>query len=87
MSNRTYFERGKSQDELEADLRHDQTLVGTPDYQGIAYFWNYGYRHYLRDASYGKCRRVHDAFLRAGLPLDGESPEHLAIIRRITGTY
>jgi len=64
----------------------DKTFIGTEDYMGRAYFWNYKYRHYLRDTSDYRRRLVHKHFINAGLPLDGESAEHLAIIRRILHT-
>ena len=37
----------------------DKSFVGTPNYMGIAYFWNYEYRHYLRDMSGYRRRLVH----------------------------
>jgi hypothetical protein len=63
-------------------LALDESFIGTPDYMGIAYFWNYRYRHSLRGAKAGRRVRVHAALLKAGLPLDGESPAHDAIIMR-----
>lgn len=59
----------------------DETLLGTIDYMGVAWFWNYAYRHYLRDASYGTRRKVHHAFVDAGLELSGESDLHLSIVQ------
>ena len=61
-------------------LALDESFIGTPDYMGLAYFWHYCYRHSLRDASRARRCRVHDALVRAGLPLNGESPAHDAII-------
>lgn len=40
-------------------LELDQSFVRTPNYMGIAYFWNYEYRHYLRDMSQYRRRLVH----------------------------
>ena len=40
-------------------LELDQSFVRTPNYMGIAYFWNYEYRHYLRDMSGYRRRLVH----------------------------
>ena len=37
----------------------DKSFVGTPNYMGMAYFWNYEYRHYLRDMSNYRRRLVH----------------------------
>jgi len=63
-------------------LELDGTFIGTTDYMGITYFWNYEYRHYLRDASYIVRQKVHNAFLEANLPTDGESDQHLSIIKK-----
>lgn len=65
----------------------DRTYRGTLDYMGLAYFWAHEYKHSLRDASYSKRRRVHHAFLKAGLDPSGVSDEHRKIIRRILGRY
>jgi hypothetical protein len=65
-------------------LKLDKTFRGTDDYMGIAYFWHYEYRHFLRDASYARRRRVHAALLRAGLDVAAASPAHDTIIRKIT---
>lgn len=64
---------------------NDREAIGTKNYLGVAYFWNYEYRHYLRDATDSKRRRVHNAFIKAGLSVDGESPEHEAIVRKVCG--
>lgn len=61
----------------------DQGLVGTPDYLGLAFFWSHEYKHALRDASPKDRKRVHDAWLKAGLDLDGVSPKHESIVRRV----
>jgi hypothetical protein len=60
----------------------DKSLVGTDDYMGLAFFWNYEYKWPMRLASSRECIKVHDAFIYAGLPLNGESPAHDAIIER-----
>ena len=60
----------------EAVLNLDKSFVGTPDYMGVAYFWNYAYRHYLRDASIAQRRRVHKKMLDCGLAVDGASEMH-----------
>lgn len=59
----------------------DATFIGTPNYMGVAFFWNREYRHSLRAASHAVRRRIHRSFLRAGLSLDGYSVEHDAIVR------
>lgn len=60
----------------------EKTLVGTPDYLGLAFFWNYEYRHYLREATPKQRKLVHDLLIEAGLSLDGASPDHAAIIEK-----
>lgn len=60
----------------------DKTFIGTTDYMGIAFFWNYKYRHSLRGTSELGRRIVHGMFLRAGLAPDGDSPAHDAIINK-----
>jgi hypothetical protein len=66
-------------------LAVDEEWLGSEHYMGLAWFWNYEYRFHLRDASALKRVEVHDTLLATGLPLDGESPEHLAIIEDICG--
>ena len=63
----------------------DETFIGTPDYMGIAYFWDTEYKFNLRGQPPNKLKAVHDALLKAKLPLDGTSPEHEAIIKKIVG--
>ena len=62
----------------------DKKTIGTKEYKGSAYFWNYEYRHYLRDATDRQRKTVHNKFLREGLDLDGISDKHLEIIRKVT---
>ena len=40
----------------------DRTFIDTPNYLGVAYFWAYEYRHYLRDASTTQRIEVHKLF-------------------------
>ena len=47
------------------------------------YFWNYEYRHYLRDASISKQNKVLRQFVNLGLDIDGASFEHLEIVKDI----
>jgi len=63
----------------------DHGLIGTPDYLGIAYFWAHEYKFYLREATQKQRKIVHDLFLKAGLALDGVSPEHAAIVEKQLG--
>lgn len=61
----------------------DEEGVGEPGrYKGYAYFWDKQYQ-LLRDASIADRRRVHDAWLAAGLDLLGAGPEHERILREI----
>jgi hypothetical protein len=66
-------------------LELDKSFIGTPDYMGIAYFWNYEYRHYLRDATRYRRRLVHKKLVEAGLDLVGYTPAHTAIVVRFAG--
>ena len=61
-------------------LRIDHALVGTPDYMGLAYWWDHEYKFDLREATPKQRKKAHDALLAAGLPLDGVSDEHARVI-------
>lgn len=61
-------------------LQIDAAMVGTPDYMGLAYWWDHDYKHAMRAASTKQRKKAHDAILAAGLPLDGVSDEHAQII-------
>ncbi len=61
----------------------DRSFVGTEHYLGVAYFWNYAYRHYLRDCTIAKRKRVHKLFLKLGLDVDGESQAHEDAITKV----
>lgn len=65
----------------------DKKWVGTSNYQGLAYFWNHEYRHYLRGQTPHILKRVHNKFIKENLPLNGESDKHLQIIRDITKLF
>ena len=60
----------------------DKKFVGTPNYMGIYWFWNYEFRHVMRDATPEKTKKVHDAFLSAKLEVSGNSEQHKKIIRK-----
>ena len=62
----------------------DNKFIGTENYIGLAYYWNYEYRHYLRDASPYVKRKVHNQFLKHKLDLVGISARHLEIIKKYT---
>jgi len=63
----------------------DESFVRTPDYMGVAYFWNPAYKFSLRDASSEKRRAVHAAMLKAGLEVDGSTPAHDEIVKKLVG--
>jgi len=65
----------------------DKTYVGTENYLGVAFFWNHEYRHYLRDTTDAKRKKVHNTFLNMGLDIIGKSDIHLQIIRKITKLF
>lgn len=58
----------------------DKALVGSSDYMGLASWWGDAYKHLLRAATTTQRKRAHGAILAAGLPVDGESDEHAAIV-------
>lgn len=62
----------------------DKNFINTPNYLGIAYFWAYEYRHYLRDATISERKKVHKLFLKYGLQIDGTSEMHFNIIKSVT---
>lgn len=65
-------------------LQIDDAMIGTPDYMGLAYWWDHEYKHTLRGVTPKQRKKTHDAILAAGLPLNGVSDEHAAIIDRCT---
>jgi hypothetical protein len=68
--NHISFEASKKLSEL------DETFIGTDNYMGIAYFWAYEYRHYLRDIQPWLRRKIHKAFLKNNLKVDDVSDKH-----------
>jgi hypothetical protein len=58
----------------------DRAMIGTPDYMGMAFWWNHEYKFYLREATNKQRKRAHDAILAGGLPLNGVSDEHAKIV-------
>jgi len=65
--------------------RLDKTLVRTPDYMGLAYFWHHDFRFHLRDASYAKRRKIHNQWLKHGIDFDHPCDTAWNIVRKITG--
>jgi hypothetical protein len=61
----------------------DEKFIGTENYMGIAYFWHYAFRHYLRDAADYQRVKVHKAFLDHNLNVSDDTVLHLQIIKNI----
>lgn len=59
----------------------DDTFVGTKNYMGITYFWNHEYRHLFRD-NRRHWIKIHTAFMKNNLLVDGQSDKHLEIIKK-----
>ena len=47
----------------------DKSNIGTHKYFGLAYFWHYDYRHYLRDATIKQKIFIHKQFIKNKVPL------------------
>jgi hypothetical protein len=62
----------------------DKQFVGTENYMGLAYYWNYEYRHYLRDAKPYIRMKVHNSFLIENLPIADATEKHFQIIKKHT---
>jgi hypothetical protein len=69
-----------------AALWLDGTRVGTPLYGGLAYFWAHEYRYPMREIPDLARKAVHDTWLKHGLVLHGESPEHERLMRAVLRT-
>jgi len=61
----------------------DESFIGTQDYMGLAYFWSMEFRHDLRPATCNQRKMVHNKFIKAGLPLDGATLDHLEIVKSV----
>ena len=66
-------------------IRKDEQNIGTNKYQGLAFFWAYDYRHYLRHLDSKVLKKIHDDFLIQELKLYGVSRAHQDIIDHHTG--
>jgi hypothetical protein len=74
----------------------DDMRIGTDFYRGMAYFWAYKYRFWMRGDAHGngykdipimKARRlIHKRFLDEDLDLSGETQRHDEIINEVFGT-
>ncbi len=70
-------------DALSKMLELDRTLVGTPDYMGLAYFWGHDYKHSLRDATAKQRRTIHNTWLDRGIDFINQSEEGWNVIEKI----
>ena len=61
----------------------DRTLVSTPDYMGLAYFWGHDYKHSLRDATATQRRKIHNTWLERGIDFINQSEEGWNVIEKI----
>ena len=62
----------------------DNTLVGTKDYIGLAYFWgSNGTKHYLREATISQRKKIHNLWIKEKLNLTEDSPKHYEIIKKV----
>ena len=53
------------------DISKDKNeSVGSKKYDGRDWFWPHDYRHYLRDASPAQRKKIHDAWLKIGVPVN-----------------
>jgi hypothetical protein len=62
----------------------DTKYVGTKNYLGLAFFWNREYRHYMRDISSAKRKKIHNLFIQNNLDIAGNSNKHFEIIKKVT---
>jgi hypothetical protein len=55
----------------------DRTYVGTENYLGLSYYWDHEVKHWMRDTSIAKRKKIHELLLKAGeAPVkDAEFPE------------
>jgi len=60
----------------------DKTFIGTEDYMGVCYFWDYEYRHSMRPTTAKQRKTIHHALIKAGLDVGGKSDSHAQIIRK-----
>ena len=64
----------------------DKQFIGTFNYLGIAWFWHYEFRHYLRDASINDRKKVHNIFLTYNLNVSDATELHYQIIKETLKT-
>ena len=63
----------------------DKSYVGTKKYMGIAYFWGHEYKHYLRDASVAKRRRIHNLGLKENVDFNNPNKKAWDLIFKVLG--
>ena len=77
------------------EFMRDGGRVGTTAYEGLAYFWAYKYRFWMRGDAHGNGykgksierarREIHGTMLAEHLPLDGETSRHDEIVNGVFG--
>jgi hypothetical protein len=71
----------------QALIKHDQSQVGTMGYLGVAYFWAFDYKHYMRPMSVAGKRWVHTKLLKEKLDVSDVSQKHQAIIEQAANRF
>tara|TARA_B100000949_G_scaffold232038_1_gene245313 strand:- start:553 stop:888 length:336 start_codon:yes stop_codon:yes gene_type:complete len=61
----------------------DKGYIGSPNYMGLAFYWAWEYRHFLREASLSQRRRVHKQALDLGLDMLKVGVEQWQLIGRV----
>tara|TARA_R110001599_G_scaffold305356_1_gene511688 strand:+ start:182 stop:823 length:642 start_codon:yes stop_codon:yes gene_type:complete len=70
----------------------DKKFVGTPDYLGLAFFWGYEFKYWLRDCTVAERKKVHSEWLKQGLDFAADSDNgidcapHWKIIKQVCKT-
>ena len=78
-------------------LMRDRGRIGTGAYAGLASFWAYKYRFWMRGDAHANGyrgisierarRKIHDTFVAENLPLNGETARHDKIINDVFCKY
>ena len=61
----------------------DKSYIGTDKYMGLAYFWNYEYRHTLRGLSIYNKKRIHNLGLKKGINFETSNKEAWHFIAKL----
>ena len=76
--------RGYSDWVWRRNYKEDLRNVVTKRFKRYGAYRNRYYKHNMRDQPREVRKKIHDALLKAGLPLDGQSDEHSRIIYGLT---